>query len=208
MSFRIENKYKLEKAKLYKFFEFLKKNNAKVLYPKRSIYSIYFDNLKFSSYKDSIEGLVPRKKIRIRTYPENLKQIYKSKFNLEIKISSVEGKFKSSFKNINSSKIIKEGYYDQNYGLCFPVVEVFYKREYFSLFDLRLTLDSSIKYLKFKDKIKNNIININEEMILEAKSNNTNMINQIENEVFFQKTRFSKYCNAVEKTLDYPKPFN
>ena len=32
------------------------------------MYSIYFDNKEFQTHQDSIEGVVPRKKIRLRTY--------------------------------------------------------------------------------------------------------------------------------------------
>ena len=40
MNFRIENKYKIEKDKLFNFYEFLKLNSAKILYPQRKIHSI------------------------------------------------------------------------------------------------------------------------------------------------------------------------
>ena len=42
-------------------------------------------------YKDSIEGSVPRKKIRIREYPNSRDD----KYYFEIKTSSVEGRFKT-----------------------------------------------------------------------------------------------------------------
>ena len=66
MSFRIENKYELSTAKLPELYEFLKNSSAKEIYPKRLIKSIYFDNHNFSAYRESIGGVVPRKKIRIR----------------------------------------------------------------------------------------------------------------------------------------------
>ena len=62
MSFRIEKKYEFNLAKLQNFYEFLNKNSSSELYPGRLIKSIYFDNHFFSSYHDSIEGTVPRKK--------------------------------------------------------------------------------------------------------------------------------------------------
>ena len=78
MSFRVENKYHLSIAKLGEFYEFLDNNSAKEIYPKRLIKSIYFDNREFTAYHESIEGVVPRKKIRIRNYPQS-----SDKFNLE-----------------------------------------------------------------------------------------------------------------------------
>ena len=49
-------------------------------------------------FLDSEEGCVPRKKIRIRSYP----MADKKTKNLEIKISSIEGRFKKQL-NINES---------------------------------------------------------------------------------------------------------
>ena len=51
--------------------------------------SIYFDNRTLDMFSDSEEGNLPRKKIRLRSYPPN-----SNKKNLEIKISSIEGRFK------------------------------------------------------------------------------------------------------------------
>jgi len=82
MSFRIENKYMISNEKSFEFYNFLNDNSASILFPKRQVVSIYFDNHEFTSYHNSIEGVVPRKKIRLRCYPEvaELNQIY----NLEI----------------------------------------------------------------------------------------------------------------------------
>ena len=63
MSFRIENKYHLSIAKLGELYEFLNNNSAEEIYPKRLIKSIYFDNQDFSSYQESVEGIVPKKKL-------------------------------------------------------------------------------------------------------------------------------------------------
>ena len=61
--FRIENKYKIELNKLDELYKFLNDNKAEVLFPKRFIKSIYFDNNSYSSYFNSLEGIVPRKKL-------------------------------------------------------------------------------------------------------------------------------------------------
>ena len=147
MSFRIENKYELSITKLSELYIFLQDNSAKEIYPKRLIKSIYFDNQDFSSYQESVEGIVTKKKIRIRNYPES-----SVNFNLEIKINSIEGRFKTTKNNINYDKILKNGYHDCDYGLCYPIVEVSYFRNYFSIFNLRVTLDTSITYRQYKKK--------------------------------------------------------
>ena len=85
MSFRIENKYKIQIHKLSNLYEWIYKNNGIKLFPKRNIISIYFDNSNLSLYNDAIEGIVPRKKIRLRTY-NNSTNSHKN-YNLEIKIN-------------------------------------------------------------------------------------------------------------------------
>ena len=191
MSFRIEKKYEIGLAKLTNFYEFLNKNSSSQLYPARAIRSIYFDNYHFSSYHESIEGTVPRKKIRIRNYPNK-----NDKFNLEIKINSIEGRFKTVENDINYQNLLKKGYFDSNYGLCFPVVEITYFRKYFFVFNLRVTLDTSISYKKYNEK---KAIPFMENAIVEVKTNDLDNYNYIDEKFHFQTTRFSKYCNAIEE---------
>ena len=88
MSFRIEDKLYIKSENLIDFKNFLKINFCKSLYKPRIIESLYFDNHKLQTYNDSIEGMVPRKKIRVRNYPLSDDK----KFYFEIKNSSVEGK--------------------------------------------------------------------------------------------------------------------
>ena len=85
MTFRFEEKIKLDNKKIFFLKKWLNSNNARNIYPDREVYSIYFDNENFQTYNDSIEGVVPRKKIRLRTYnfiSENV-----NNFNLEINSS-------------------------------------------------------------------------------------------------------------------------
>jgi len=196
MNFRIENKYKLEKDKLFNLYEFLKENSAHTLYPKRYIKSVYFDNQTLSCYNDSIEGVVPRKKIRIRSYPNSKNVLKENFYNLEIKVNSADGKSKSSENKFDYNKLIKTGYYDLSYGHCFPNVEVSYFREYFSVYDFRVTIDQSINYRDFNKK---KIITANDSIIVEVKSNYLESLNHIDEKFYFQKIRYSKYCNAVEE---------
>ena len=91
MSFRIEEKLLIDTNKIIDFKSFLFKKDIKQIYEPRKIYSLYFDNQNYEMYSDSIEGLTPRKKIRVRNYPDtNDEKLY-----LEVKISSVEGRFKT-----------------------------------------------------------------------------------------------------------------
>ena len=93
MSFRKEDKLLINPYQIFDFKCWLVNNDAKQIFPARFINSLYFDNLLSQMFLDSEEGCVPRKKIRIRTYP---KQEENKKINLEIKISSVEGRYKET----------------------------------------------------------------------------------------------------------------
>ena len=91
---------------------------------------------------------------------------------------------------------LKDGYHYCDYGLCYPIVEVSYFRNYFSIFNLRVTLDTSITYRQYNKK---KIIPYQETAIMEVKSDNLDNLNYIEEKIHFPKTRFSKYCNAFER---------
>ncbi len=74
MSFRIEEKILVSKYESIELLKIAKQNNFQIQYPKRKIHSIYFDNINYQSFNDSIEGSNPRKKIRIRHYPKQKKK--------------------------------------------------------------------------------------------------------------------------------------
>ena len=147
-------------------------------------------------YKESEEGTLPRKKIRIRNYPEDEKKIK----NLETKITSVEGKFKKNSEIINESyrNYMEKGIFDSSYGLCKKIIQISYIREYWSLKNARLTIDYDIEY---KSPITQNNHFDKEILILEIKSSK-NVIavqNTLLNILPLEKQRFSKYCEGVNK---------
>jgi hypothetical protein len=195
MNFRIENKYKIDVLKIDELYNYFASNFAKVLYPRRKISSIYFDNNILSSYDESIEGIVPRKKIRLRTYTDKKIFDLKNVFNLEVKINSVEGRLKKITKDVDHLKLLNTGILDPIYGLMKPVIEVTYMREYYLIHNLRITLDTKINY-KIFNKRKSTILN--EEAILEIKSDNLDNLNYIDEKFNLMKTRYSKYSNAIE----------
>ena len=193
MSFRIEEKLYIKSEHLIDFKEFLVKHLAKKIYHQRIIKSLYFDNLNSQMYNDSIEGIVPRKKIRIRRYPnENDKNIY-----LEIKNSSVEGRFKTR-KIIDKKKadfFKKMGIFDEQYGVCTPKLYVKYYREYFIVKDVRISIDTKIEYRDYKTNVIYNDSNI----IVEIKASIKKNVDDLVETFPFQRIRFSKYCNGFEK---------
>ena len=197
MSFRFEEKYVVNIKYKNHLMNYLNEFEIKQLYPKRKISSIYFDNFYKEMFLHSEEGLVPRKKLRIRKYPSQ----ENSKFFFEKKINSVEGKYKISqiIKKNKYIEFLREGIFDKNYGICKPQVEVNYNREYYKLRDLRVTIDSEIKYKKFNSNINFNNNNI---LICEFKSTDIKNIKNFYNSEIFSKVRISKYCDAIEKLFN------
>ncbi len=196
MSFRFEEKYIVNIKYKNHLMNYLNEFEIKQLYPKRTISSIYFDNFYKEMFLHSEEGLVPRKKLRIRKYPSQ----ENSKFFFEKKINSVEGKYKISqiIKKNKYIEFLKEGIFDKNYGICKPQVEVNYNREYYKLRDLRVTIDTEIKYKKFNSNISFN----NNILICEFKSTDIKKIRDFYNNEIFTKVRISKYCEAINKLFN------
>ena len=193
MSFRIEYKLFIKKENIYQFKNYLFRKNTKRIFKTRNVESLYFDNKNKDMYNDSIEGLTPRKKIRIRYYPKSTSKY----LNIEKKISSVEGRFKISKKidNDEFEKIKSRGIYDKQYGWCYPSIFVTYKREYLKLDDARITIDNSIHYKRFN----NSLTKEDKDIIVEIKSNFLDQLEKIKKKFPFQNIRFSKYCNGIAK---------
>lgn len=195
MSFRTEEKILIHQNNYIEFLQFLQHQKSERLFPKRLVHSVYFDNESSQMYQDSQEGSVIRKKIRIRDYP-NTKS---NNLNLEIKISSIEGRYKKS-KIINRKEYdsyLKTGYFDINYGMCMPKLEVSYTREYYLYKNhLRITIDKNILYKKFKRSEK-----VYKEKLIACEIKSNSVINRsiILNEFPFISQRFSKYASAYQK---------
>ncbi len=197
MSFRYEEKCVIDEKNKGLLMKYLDDFTILQLYPSRKISSLYFDNFKKEMFSDSEEGIVPRKKIRLRNYPFSKDK----KFFFETKINSVEGKFKSSrvIKNKEYMTFLKRGIFDKKYGNCEPMVEVNYKREYYKINDLRITIDTNISYKKFNSNItfENNKI-----LICEFKSNDIKNIRMFYDKNIFTRLRISKYCDAISKMFN------
>ena len=193
MSFRIEEKLLINKNQIVEFKDFLFQNSAHQLFPPRKIQSLYFENFQEEMYRDSIEGTVPRKKIRVRNYPEE-KNIH---FYYEVKISSVEGRFKT--RKIINQDIFNHmktfGVYDNQYGTCRPTIYVIYDREYYRIDDVRISIDENIKYTLHTGRA----LGYDQNSIVELKASIKKNTDDLINNFHFQRTRFSKYCNAFEK---------
>ena len=195
MSYRIEEKLLINNNSILEFKNYLNSKTAKQIYQPRVIESLYFENNKREMYSDSVEGLTPRKKIRVRNYPRT----QDLKLYLETKISSVEGRYKIRTiideTKFNYLKTI--GILDPQYGLCRPYLHVTYERQYFKIDDIRISIDNNIAYKLYSHGLFQNDLN----SIVEIKTSIKKDLDKLIEDFPFQKTRFSKYCNAVDKMI-------
>lgn len=205
MSFRIEDKFFLHSKNLDRLLLWIKLQKGKVMYPKRYITSLYFDTENNKSLIDSEEGIVPRKKIRFRTYDKFLNS--KKETFFEEKITSIEGKYKIS-KKINENKLnsyLKNGIIVSDHGIVFPKIYVTYLRYYYILRDLKINIDMNITYRKFKfNDISPFSFNDND-IVLEIKAPmDINFKNTIDT-LPFNLRRFSKYSRGLLYTNNQNK---
>lgn len=146
MSFRKEKKIRLSINDQIILKSKLISQGMKQIYTPRIVNSVYFDTEDYKMYHESEEGIVPRKKVRIRWYNNDL-----NKQTLENKISSYEGRYKYS-KNIINTKDIKNNSFlvDKTYGKISKTLKIQYSREYFKFKNMRLTFDSDIIYTSLR----------------------------------------------------------
>ena len=192
MSFRKEKKYRLTKSDFYTLSSLLNSKGMKMLHEKRQVNSIYFDTHNQQMFQDSEEGVLPRKKIRVRWYNES------NVFSKETKISSVEGRYKTSvnLKKIYSSDDLKRQIFlDQTYGYVYPIVKVSYFRTYFTLNEMRITFDENIKYTNLRDHGCNSFYD--PECVVEIKIPHDFHDDLLEKTVPYQTARFSKFCRGI-----------
>jgi len=192
MTFRKEIKRSLTLYECNILKNELQNKGMKRLFKSRLINSCYLDNKNFDLFFLSNEGVLPRKKIRIRWYNSELN------FSKETKISSIEGRFKSTkkinFKNLE--EVYKYSEKSIDFGLLKPVLKISYLREYFNYKHLRLTIDSNIRYeglLGFRGFSSTDNLNV-----LEIKTSEETSLDFIEKEFEIRVIRFSKYSRGIE----------
>jgi hypothetical protein len=195
MSFRNERKYRLSYGDSVKLKSNLIFRGMEKLYPDREINSEYFDTMELKMFSDSEEGILPRKKIRVRWYQD------KSIKNLETKISSIEGRFKKSVRYLKNLKEKSSYLQDSFYGKIFTSIIVNYKREYYQFKNFRLTFDTKINY---KNSRLNSQIKYNDkETVLEIKTKNLDTNDYIDQFINYPTSRFSKYCRGIHMTRSF-----
>lgn len=195
MNPRIEQKIPFNIVDYPSILKWIKDNKGKILFPKRIITSRYFDNFKLEMFHETQEGIIPRKKIRIRNYNKEPKFNLKNN-KLEIKISSAEGRFKI-VKKKDIGDLFGYKFEDNNYGTCYPISCVSYKRVYYKIKNIRLTIDTSIKYRKVKLGKISHFFQVEPFNVIELKFTDmadTGLVSSFP----FHYVRFSKYSRSIE----------
>jgi hypothetical protein len=200
MSFRKEEKLNIHKSQLLNLLNWIYKNDGYKLYDTRIVSSTYFDNDDMQMFKDSEEGSVPRKKIRIRSYTRKEHKIDQSA--LEVKTSSIEGRYKTTDKNFDLRKTMTIGFFDKDYGICKPRVRVTYKRDYYKIHNVRLTVDRYIEYIKLNSQGNGIYTKYDPDIIVEIKAEDFVPIEYLFKIFHFDRIRFSKYSKAVNSFLE------
>jgi hypothetical protein len=191
LSFRKEKKYRVTISDYHKFQDQLYNQGMLKLFESRFVKSIYFDTADLKMFRDSEEGVLPRKKVRIRWY--NNEKI----FTLENKISSVEGRYKVTNKldnNVLNNGLLCNSRIDRMYGAIYPVLKVSYERSYFMFNQMRITFDKNIIYenLKYVNKRKY----YESERVIEIKIPPNCSDDFLEKYIQYPTTRFSKYSRG------------
>jgi hypothetical protein len=201
MSFRKEEKLHVNKNQLHNLLDWICGNGGYKLYDTRIVSSTYFDNDQMQMFKDSEEGVVPRKKIRVRSYTKKAHKAGES--TLEIKTSSIEGRYKTTDKKkISLNKIMSIGVFDKDYGVCKPKIRVSYKRDYYKIHNVRLTIDRQIEYVKLNSRGKEGVYKKYEpDIIVEIKAENFVSTEYLFKKFHFDRVRFSKYSKAINSYL-------
>lgn len=197
MSLRLEEKISNSQLNIFAFKKWLEHNNAKIIFPKRIINSIYFDN-NFKLFDQSVEGIVPRKKIRLRTYGTEDFFSSQYKYKKEIKYTFFNYRSKE-VKNYNFNfEIFRNGLYETDVGICKANLNVIYTRSYFEIFGTRITIDEDIKYRGFVNNSLSKFIIREKQPVIEIKSSNIGNRDYLNHTFPIQRVRFSKYCRGVE----------
>jgi hypothetical protein len=193
MSYRIEEKIIVTHDTRNQLLAAVEALGGGVLFPPRIVNSVYFDNTILQAFHESKEGVTPRRKIRLRSYPE----APDNKILRELKISSMEGRFKTSIEisRADANSMLSAGYFDNGYGQCLPTIEISYSRHYFLVQGLRLTFDEGIRYRRRNSDIDT----ICDELgVVEVKAESDRRPD-IDNFVpELKRERFSKYERGIE----------
>lgn len=182
------------------FFSELQKQNKS-----RKVTSIYLDDANLSHFWDTMEGVIPRKKKRIRWYDANTKHIF-----LETKTRQPSGSLKhresflfdesldDPFQAINTSNPSIFEYSDLR-----PIINISYERSYYFLNqDLRVTIDKNLTFKSSSNLLARAGEETFGETIIEFKFRNSKLFLELMSRLHFSFSRFSKYETGMRTFIN------
>jgi SPX domain protein involved in polyphosphate accumulation len=161
-------------------------------YPERQVNSLYFDTSEYDFYRQSIDGVFDRKKVRIRWYGELVQKKYQAQLEVKYKQGELGGKKIE----ILDDFVLKENL-ERNLCKRFlnlePTLITVYQRYYFEHFlkPVRLTVDIGLKTNGTEHDFGVLEIKYSEDF------KDTKFIAEVANTLPLQLSQFSKYTLGV-----------
>ncbi len=157
--YRYEIKFVLDNARLADAMKWLyNETTASRIYDNRTVNSIYFDDVEFSSVRDNLAGISQRNKFRLRWYgnQEYSAPIFEVKTKngrLGYKTTYPINSIKDNLRVLNIDNITSKCVKDLlEHNIVFdehlvPTLQVNYEREYYETHDgIRITIDQNIQF--------------------------------------------------------------
>ena len=185
---RQEKKYLIPLSKIIIFEKKIINIGFKLNHFPNTINNIYFDTHSMKSATENIEGDEKRAKYRIRWYNNDDKFVLEKKIKLSS--SGYKEKQKLTSKDYKSAMLEVTDLINQK-----PVIKNSYFRKYYIKNDVRITIDSDLKFyipdsLVFKPFLKS---------VVEIKYSTTNIQEILDKiHVNTQLTKFSKYLQGLK----------
>ena len=193
---------------------------TKEIYSPRMVNSIYFDTYFHKNFHEAIDGIMLRNKVRVRWYGEifnveiqpqieSKNRISQHNYKITKKLKSF--KTKSFFNLINFKKYIqneKNNKNEINFYLnnLYPNLLVSYLRKYYIFDNVRITLDTDLKFINISEInffSKKNFLCINKKQIVELKYSDEfhYQVSKITKTFNNRLNKFSKYQIGILETF-------
>lgn len=193
---RIEQKLLVEPGDYPALLTWLSRSGATLLHPDRTVTSTYFDTPDLLMFRDTVEGISPRKKVRIRCYGPH-EPTCAARHSLEIKLTTEAGRLKRASDCPDWQHTFSRGIADPDYGLCVPAVTVTYQRSYYGVHGVRVTVDRHLRYRAVRaDSIAAQWFD-DPGMAVEVKAPAGEDPDRLANDFPVPRTHFSKYERAI-----------
>ena len=218
-NYRFEKKFIIPERLTHSIEEVVKSNSALMrnIFPPRFINNIYFDNSRFKSFFENIDGVSERMKMRIRWYGNLEGKIKKPVLEFKQKHGLTGSKTSIALPSFDLKDIYRSGFLSslfQKSNLDMrkkdlmlslkPSVINRYQRKYFLSFDqkFRVTLDNHLKYypVSSPEQLSSCGLKDSLSMIMELKYSPIYQLesNNITQEFPFRVIKNSKYVRGIQ----------